>query len=159
MKQVGYCCCRLSCTLWRRRKVTFLEATAKQNDTQRCLLAHFSWGKRLLSVMASLCWPFTVPCCILAEEMSICRPALILPLCMTQSVTLDSLTQRMFHGGTVISTFTAQLVDCQLQLLFPHPFSEPATFFLFTSEPISVCFPYDCKGNETLVKIHTEPVG
>ncbi len=80
--------------------------------------------------MASLCRLSTVPCCILAGEMSICRPALILPLCMTQSATLDSLTQRMFHGGTEISTFSAQLVDCQLQFFFPPSLLHTSNFFL-----------------------------
>ena len=79
---------------------------------------------------------------------------------MTQSVTLDSLTQRMFHGGTVISTFSAQLVECQLQLFFSPSRLRTRNFFSFlTSDPISVCFPYERKGNQMLVKVHTKPVG
>lgn len=78
---------------------------------------------------------------------------------MTRSVTFDGLTRRMFHAGSVISTLAAQLADCQLQLFFALPFSVAATFFSLTSDAISVCFPYDCKGNKMLVKVHTKPVG
>lgn len=38
MKQVGYCYCWLSHTLWQRRKATCRETPAKENNvTQRCL--------------------------------------------------------------------------------------------------------------------------
>lgn len=128
------CCrCRLSRTLWQRRRATCREALAKKITLGHSAvsleqLLTFHEEKRLRWVPASPCLPSTVPCCILAGGINICRPALIPPLCTTQSVTLDSLTHRMFHGGTVISTFSAQLVDCQLQL-FPLPIPPPYLHF------------------------------
>lgn len=95
--------------------------------------------------MTSLCRLAAVPCRVLAGGISICRPALILPLCVTQSVTLDSLTQRMFHGVAAISTFTAQLVDCQLQLFFPPSLRLPHDFFLPYISPNQCLLPIEAQ--------------
>lgn len=131
MKQVGRC--RLSHTLWRRRRAACWEALAKKITLGHSAvsleqLLTFHEEKDCAEFRPSPRLPSTVPCCMLAGGINICHPALIPPLCTTQSTTLDSPTHRMFHGGTVISTFSAQLVDCQLQLL-PLPVPPPYLHF------------------------------
>lgn len=113
--------------------------------------------KRRCSV-ASFCQKSAFPCYVWAVEMSSGHTALILPLCVTQNVSSDSLTQLMFHGGTVISTFAAQLEDCQLQLFFSPILPLHLNFFFF-AEPISICVWCDCKSSQMLVTVHAKPVG
>lgn len=113
--------------------------------------------KRRCSV-ASFCQKSAFPCYVWAVEMSSGHTALILPLCVTQNVSSDSLTQLMFHGGTVISTFAAQLEDCQLQLFFSPILPLHLNFFSF-AEPISICVWCDCKSSQMLVTVHAKPVG
>lgn len=64
-------------------------------------------------------------------------PALIFPLCMTQSVTLDSLTQRMFHGGIDDDFyFCCTAGGLSAPIVFPpHPLSILANFFLSSIRP------------------------
>lgn len=131
--------------------LTFWKAGKKKYSTEMHL-SSFSW--RLF--MPFLLSTFHFPMLPLAAEMSICCPALALPLCTKQSVFSDS-TDVLW--GAVVSTLAAQLVDCQLHLVFPHPCSVPATFLLPTSEPISVCNPYEYGGNQMVVKVHKKPVG
>lgn len=125
------CCCWLSHTLWQKWHLRKVPAE-ENNVAQRCLpnSCLLFMRKRRCSV-ASFCQKSAFPCYVWAVEMSSGHTALILPLCVTQNVSSDSLTQLMFHGGTVISTFAAQLEDCQLQLFFSPILPLHLNFFFF----------------------------
>lgn len=71
------------------------------------------------------------------EKFAFFCPALIFPLCMTQSVNLDSLTQRMFHGGIDDDFyFCCTAGGLSAPIVFPpHPFSILANFFLSSIRP------------------------
>lgn len=83
MKQVVYCCYWVSHTLWQREKATRWEAPERKIMLLSGVfgaVAYFLWRKK-----TAQSWPVNCPCCILAGEISICHPVLILPLCMSQS--------------------------------------------------------------------------
>lgn len=97
--------------------------------------------------------------------MSAGHTALMLPLCVTQNVSSDSLTQLMFRrgwGGDSYFYFCCTAGGLSTPIVsLSHPTAAPETFFFpsLASEPISMCLWRDCKSTQMLVKVHTEPVG